>query len=195
METLRRWRGGIQLSAFVFRDEAFRRYSGLGEPPPGTPVVGFLLDEIASDGRDATAEFYRRGDFRGPLNDTLDELREVVDSLSNSPEPTAEPENPSPTESGQTSVDPDAPVDAGNTWPSPARHRPRFRPGRVRPPGRKPRGISRVRPWVSHSLGLRVFALLGSAVSGEVHMTFGCGRTPRSPRESSLCWGSGAGSP
>jgi predicted acylesterase/phospholipase RssA len=178
--------GGVASNypAFVFRDEAFRRYSGLGECSPGTPVVGFLLDEDASDRRDATAEFYRRGDFRGPLNDTLDELREVVDSLSDSSESTAEPETASPTESGQIPVDPDAPVDAGDAWPSPSRHRPRFRRGRVRPPGRKPGGISWVGHWVSHSLGLallRVFALLGWAVSRESTHDLWLWKDPKNP--------------
>jgi predicted acylesterase/phospholipase RssA len=114
--------GGVASNypAFVFRDEAFRRYARLGERSADTPVVGFLLDETAPNGRDATAEFYRRGYFRGPLNDTLDELREVVDSRSNSAQPTAGPETPSPTEAGQLPAEPDAPVAAGDARPSPA---------------------------------------------------------------------------
>jgi predicted acylesterase/phospholipase RssA len=171
--------GGVASNypAFVYRDEAFRRYSGLGDRSPGTPAVGFVLDEIASVGRDATAEFYRRGDFHGPLNDALDEL-------FNPSEPTAEPETPAPTESGQISVDPDAPVDAGGAWPSPSKHRPRFRRGRVRPPGRKPGGISWVGHWVSHSLGLallRVFALLGLAVSPRTTHDLWLWKDPKNP--------------
>jgi predicted acylesterase/phospholipase RssA len=178
--------GGVASNypAFVYQDEAFRRYSGLGERTHGTPVVGFLLEEDASDRRDATADVYRRGAFRGPLNDTLDELRKVVDSLSNSSEPTAEPETPSPTEAGQVSGDPGAPVDAGDPWPSPARHRPRFRPGRVRPPGQEPGGISWVGHWVSHSLMLaflRVFALLGWAVSRESPHDLWLWKDPKKP--------------
>jgi predicted acylesterase/phospholipase RssA len=192
--------GGVASNypAFVYQDEAFRRYSRLGEHSSDTPIVGFLLDEEAPDGRDvtpdeeapdgrdATADVYGRGDFRGPLNDTLDELREVVDSRSNSSEPTAEPETSGPTESGQVSADPDVPVDAGHAWPSPARHRPRFRPGRVRPAGRKPRGISWVGHRVSHALGLAllwIFAQLGRLASRESDRDLWQWNDPKNPED------------
>lgn len=94
-----RWRlfvdGGVasNFPAFVFQDEGFRAYAGLGQRSAHTPVVGFLLDEEAENAeesgnaespldvperREETRDVYRSGDFVGPYFDGVDVLREFV---------------------------------------------------------------------------------------------------------------------
>lgn len=62
--------GGIAANypAFVFRDEAFRSYVGLGAIDADEPVLGFLLDE-EPDRRRAALDVYRRGQFLGTPHD------------------------------------------------------------------------------------------------------------------------------
>jgi NTE family protein len=86
-----RWRlfvdGGVASNypAFVFQDEAFRRYAGLDPRPADTPVVGFLLDEEmpeldeeVPERREETRDVYRSGDFIGPYYDGREMLARAV---------------------------------------------------------------------------------------------------------------------
>jgi predicted acylesterase/phospholipase RssA len=60
--------GGVasNFPTFVFRDEGFRRYSGLDASVDDTPVVGFLLDEpLSAKRRDESRDVYRTGEFVG----------------------------------------------------------------------------------------------------------------------------------
>jgi len=78
-----RWRlfvdGGVasNFPSFVFQDQAFREYSGLGHISAQTPVVGFLLDEEArfteqrEETREETRDVYRRGAFIGAYYEGL----------------------------------------------------------------------------------------------------------------------------
>jgi predicted acylesterase/phospholipase RssA len=73
--------GGVasNFPSFVFRDEAFRRYSGLDASEDDTPVVGFLLDEpLSAKRRDESRDVYRSGDFVGSFYEGFATLAEAA---------------------------------------------------------------------------------------------------------------------
>jgi predicted acylesterase/phospholipase RssA len=73
--------GGVasNFPSFVFRDEAFRRYSVLDESEDDTPVVGFLLDEpLSAKRRDESRDVYRSGDFVGSFYEGFATLAEAA---------------------------------------------------------------------------------------------------------------------
>lgn len=149
--------GGVASNypVFVYRDEAFRRYSGLGDHSSKTPIVGFLLDEEPEDGRVDVREVYRDGAFRGHLNDVLEELKVLVQSPE-SRESTPGSDDASPI--GASDLPLEEPVaETAEAWPDPARGRPRFRPRRQR----ISKESGRVEPHAASKFaqGVQLFAL------------------------------------
>jgi hypothetical protein len=70
----------------VFRDEGFRRYSGLDDSVDETPVVGFLLDEpLSAKRRDESRDVYRTGEFVGSYYEGLAALAEAAGASGQSP--------------------------------------------------------------------------------------------------------------
>jgi len=91
-EKATQWRvfvdGGVasNFPTFVFRDEGFRRYSGLDDRVDDTPVVGFLLDEpLSAKRRDETRDVYRTGEFVGSYYEGLAALADAAGASSQSP--------------------------------------------------------------------------------------------------------------
>jgi predicted acylesterase/phospholipase RssA len=82
-----RWRlfvdGGVasNFPSFVFQDQAFRAYSGLGPMPAQAPVIGFLLDEARRpEQREETFDVYKRGAFIGAYFEGLSAIRTTLGS-------------------------------------------------------------------------------------------------------------------
>ena len=73
--------GGVasNFPSFVFRDEAFRRYSDPDASEDDTPVVGFVLDEpLSAKRRDESRDVYRSGDFVGSFYEGYAKLAEAA---------------------------------------------------------------------------------------------------------------------